>query len=138
VSHETWGLEIEDYSVMVLRASGSLGMIETGYTFPAESGSFDTGFSLRTRRHYIVARSDDSLEVRRTWDGAVEHFAVRAAHSPWYPTFAAESIDRVARGRAPIAGLEDLAAAMRVIDGAYRSAGAGGAPVALGDDGPHA
>jgi predicted MarR family transcription regulator len=82
-------------------------------------------------------RSDDSLEVQRSWDGAVERFAVGAAHSPWYPTFAAESIDRVTRGRPPIAGLKDLAAAMRVIDGVYRSADTGGAPVSLGDDGPH-
>ena len=137
VSHDTWGLEIEDYSVTVLRSGGSLGTIETGYTFPSESGAFDARFSLRTRRHYIVVRSDDSLEVQRSWDGAVERFAVRAAHSPWYPTFAAESIDRVTRGRPPIAGLDDLAAAMRVIDGAYRSADAGGTPVSLGDDGPH-
>lgn len=138
LSYHTWELAIEDYAVLVLRSDASLCSIETGYTYPAESGSFDTHFTLRTGRHYIIVRSDDTLEVQRSWDGRTERTAVGAGHAPWYPTFAAESLDRFARGRPPIAELADLAAAMAVLDAAYRSAAANGAPIALSPSPPAA
>ena len=131
LSHHTWGLEIEDYAVMLLRSAGSLCTVETGYTYPAESGVFDTRFTLRTRRRYIVVRSDDTLEVQQTWDGRTERIPMGAAHSPWYPTFVAESLERVRRDQPPLADLDALAGAMRVIDGAYRSGRGDGGPVSL-------
>jgi len=37
----------------------------------------------------------------------------------WYPAFVAESLDRFRQGRPPVADLDDLLAAMRLIDAAY-------------------
>jgi predicted dehydrogenase len=131
LSHRTWGLEIEDYSVVVLQSADALGTLETGYTLPSEASVFDTRFTIRTRRRYLVVRDDDSLEIRQDWDGRGERIATPAAHSPWYPAFAAESIERAARGQPPLADLDALAGAMRVIDAAYRSGRGDGAPVPL-------
>jgi predicted dehydrogenase len=128
----TWDLPIEDYSSVILRSRNSVCTIETGYTYPAMSGVFDLRFSIRTTRHYIVVRSDNVLEVHRTCDGHLEQFPTQVSNAFWYPVFVAESIDRFARGQAPLADLNDLADVMEVIDAAYASDRAGGAKVVLG------
>jgi predicted dehydrogenase len=128
----TWDLPIEDYSSVLLRSPSSVCTIETGYTYPAMSGVFDLRFSIRTARNYIVARSDDVLEVHRTCDGHREQFSTQVSNAFWYPVFVTESIDRFARGQAPLADLNDLADVMEVVDAAYASDRAGGARVVLG------
>jgi predicted dehydrogenase len=128
----TWDLPIEDYSSVILRSRNSVCTIETGYTYPAMSGVFDLRFSIRTTRYYIVVRSDNVLEVHRTCDGHVEQFPTQVSNAFWYPVFVAESIDRFAKGQAPLADLNDLADVMEVVDAAYASDRAGGAKVVLG------
>ncbi len=132
MGHFTWNLPIEDYSSMILRSSASVCTIETGYTYPATSGIFDMRFSVRTSRHYIVARSDDVLEVHRTSDGHVKRFSTRVSNLVWYPVFVTESIDRFAKGEPPLATLDDLVEVMEVVDAAYASNRAAGAAVPLG------
>jgi predicted dehydrogenase len=129
----TWNLPIEDYSSVILRSASSVGTIETGYTYPAPLGAFDQRFSIRTSRHYIVVRSDDALEVHRTSDGHLETVSTRVSNAFWYPAFVTETIDRLAKGRPPVASLDDLAEAMEVVDAAYASNRAAGAAVPLSD-----
>ena len=129
----TWNLPIEDYSSVILRAPGSVCTIETGYTFPAMSGVFDLRFSIRTSRYYLIARSDDCLEVHRTSDGHRETLSTPVSNAYWYPVFVTESIDRFAKGQPPVADLDALVEAMEVVDAAYASSRAGGARVLLGD-----
>lgn len=133
MGHFTWNLPIEDYSSVILRSSNSVCTIETGYTYPAMSGVFDLRFSIRTTRYYIVVRSDNVLEVHRTCDGYMEQFPTQVSNAFWYPVFVAESIDRFAKGQAPLADLNDLADVMEVVDAAYASNRAGGSRVVLGD-----
>lgn len=127
----TWNLPIEDYSTMILRSRGSVCTIETGYTYPAQLGVFDLRFSIRTSRHYLVARHDDVLEVYRSCDGHVEQCATPVSNAFWYPVFVAESLDRFAKGKPPLASLTDLVEAMEVIDAAYASNRAGGSKILL-------
>jgi predicted dehydrogenase len=129
----TWRLPVEDYSSMILRSPSAVCTIETGYTFPAKSGIFDLRFSVRTSRHYLVARSDDLLEIHRTCDGHMEQLPTQMSNAFWYPVFVTESIDRFTKGRPPLAGLDDLAEVMEVVDAAYASNLAGGAKVVLGN-----
>lgn len=133
MGHFTWNLPIEDYSSVILRSRSSTCTIESGYTFPAKLGVFDLGFSLRTTRHYIVVRPDNLMEVHRTSDGHQEVLPTQVSNAYWYPAFVTEAIDRFARGLPPIATLDDLAEAMRVIDAAYASDRAGGARIVLED-----
>lgn len=128
----TWQLPIEDYSSMILRAPSSVCTIETGYTFPAaHHGVFDLRFSIRTTRHYIIARSDNVLEIRRAGDGQLEACQTEMSNMHWYPTFVTESIDRFAKGQPPVVGLDDLVAVMQVVDAAFASNRRGGVPVPL-------
>lgn len=133
MGHFTWNLPIEDYSSVILRAPGSVCTIETGYTYPATSGVFDLRFSIRTSRYYLIARSDDCLEVHRTCDGHLETFSTPVSNAFWYPVFVTESIDRFAKGQPPIADLDALVEAMEVVDAAYASSRAGGAKAVLAD-----
>ena len=77
-----------------------------------------------------MARSDDLLEVHRTSDGHVEEYAMPMSNAYWYPVFVTDTIDRFANGFPPLASLDDLAAAMAVVDAAYASSCAGGNPEA--------
>ncbi len=133
MGHFTWNLPIEDYSSVILRSRSSVCTIETGYTYPARLGVFDLRFSLRTTRHYIVARADNVVEVYRTSDGYREVFPTQVSNAFWYPVFVTEAIDRFARGQPPVANLDDLAEAMKVIDAAYASDRAGGERIVLDD-----
>ncbi len=135
MGNSTWNLPIEDYSSVILRAPNSICTIETGYTYPAKLGVFDMRFSIRTSRYYLIARSDDCLEVHRTCDGHVETFSTPVSNAYWYPVFVTESIDRFAKGQPPVADLDALVDAMEVVDAAYASSRTGGAKVILAD--PH-
>ena len=135
MGHFTWNLPIEDYSSMILRSPKSVCTIETAYTYPAPSGVFDLRFSIRTSRHYLVVRNDDSLEVHRTCDGVMERVSTPVSNAYWYPVFVTETIDRFAKGLPPVAGLDDLVDVMGVIDAAYASSQAGGARMSLADQG---
>ena len=131
MGNQTWQLPIEDYSAVLLRSEACTATVETGYTYPAPTTLFDQRFSLRTRRHYLVVRNDDVVEVHRAVDGHREEFSVWTANLRWYPLFVAESLERFARGAPPLASLDDLVAAMRVVDAAYASDRAGGTTIRL-------
>src|SRR6185312_9148460 len=107
---------IEDYSAIVLRSDLATGLIETGYGFPSELGRFDQLFSLRTSRSYVVVRSDDVVEITDAASFKVDVLHTSTGNFRWYPAFVAESLDRFERGSPPVADLNDLLAAMRVLD----------------------
>jgi len=118
----TWNLPVEDYSSMIMRSPKAVCTIETGMTFPvAQHGIFDLRFSIRTTRHYLIARSDNVLEVRRGSDGHFEEYAVETSNLHMYPDFVTDAVDRFAKGLPPLASLDDLVAVMQVVDGAFAS-----------------
>ena len=119
MGNHSWGLPIEDFSSVVLRSPEAMCTVETGYAFPAETGVFDVAFSIRTTRSYIVVRADDCMEIHRLTDGAVTRIPVTPRNAPWYPLFTQDCIDRFARDRPPIATLDDLTEAMKIVDAAY-------------------
>ncbi len=119
----SWGEPIEDYSAIALRSERAAGIIETGYGFPAELGGFDQLFSLRTARAYVVVRSDDVIETTDARTLRTEVQRSPTGNFRWYPAFVAESIARFQQGLPPVADLDDLLAAMQVIDAAYVASG---------------
>jgi predicted dehydrogenase len=124
----TWDLPIEDYSPVIMRSPKASGTIETGMTFPVgQHGIFDLRFSIRTTRHYLIARNDNVLEIRRAADGHLEEFRTETSNFYMYPEFVTESIDRFAKGLPPVADLDDLVAVMQVVDAAYASSRQNGA-----------
>jgi predicted dehydrogenase len=123
MSNVSWGEQVEDYSAIALESDRASGMVETGYGYPGNLGVFDQLFSLRTTRFYIVVRSDDTIEITDATTFQVETLRTPTGNFRWYPAFVAESLDRYQRGRPPVADLDDLHAAMRVIDAAYIASG---------------
>lgn len=119
MSNLSWGEPVEDYSAISLRSERAVGIVETGYGFPGELGTFDLLFSLRTARAYVVVRSDDVVEITDQRTFQVEVLRTPTGNFRWYPAFVAESLERVEHGLPPVADLDDLLAAMRVIDAAY-------------------
>lgn len=128
----TWNLPIEDYSSLIMRSSSSVCTVETGYTYPAAKfGVFDLRFSIRTTRHYLIARGENILEIHRASDGHVEQVPIETSNLFMYPPFVTESVDRFAAGKPPLASLDDLFEMMRVVDAAFASSKGGGKTMRL-------
>ena len=123
MSNVSWREPVEDYSAIALRSERASGIVETGYGFPGELGRFDQLFSLRTAHKYVVARSDDVIEITDAETFEVEVLRTPTGNFRWYPAFVAESLERYQNGLPPVADLEDLHAAMRIIDAAYAASG---------------
>jgi predicted dehydrogenase len=139
-SHRAEGRAVEDYAVVTLVAGDAVGMVETGYTYPGP-GMFDMRYSIRTDRHYFVAPDPDTLVVTDLVDtpghhspadvarvGAVNagllganarRLKVSTTNVGVIPLFCTDILDRVRRGDAPVAGLSDMAATMRLAQDAY-------------------
>lgn len=120
VSRLSAGLEVEDHAAVLLRAGPATCLVETGYLLPAATAVFDLHYSVRTERHYFIARDPETLEIV---DRARQRRIVRVptVNVPLYPAFVADTLRRVARGEPPIAGLEEMAAAMQLVEAAYQA-----------------
>lgn len=121
VSNAVDGDDVEDHGVLLLRADAGSAVIETGYTFPAPHMAFDLHLSIRTERHYFVATGPDRLDVLDL-DRRVTSHAMPITNPPYYPGFVREALARAADGRPPVAGLDDMAEAMRLLDAGYAAA----------------
>jgi predicted dehydrogenase len=118
MSNANAGLSIEDHAVVTLRGGGATCLVETGYLYPAPHSVFDMHYSVRTSGHYFAARDASLLEIS---DNA-RHRSTREMvliNAPLYPIFVADTLRRLERGEAPIADLDDMAEAMRLVEAAY-------------------
>lgn len=118
MSNANAGLSIEDHAVVTLRGGGASCLLETGYLYPAPHSVFDLHYSIRTSRHFFAARDATTLEISND---------VRARHTremvlinaPLYPAFVEDTLRRLERGERPIADLDDMVEAMRLVTDAY-------------------
>jgi predicted dehydrogenase len=128
MGNHTWGLGIEDHSAVTLRSPRAVCSVQTGYTHPGHNGAWDVGYQVRTRNHYVNARSDNVIEIRNLKTADVRRVGTGSTgNGYWYPKLVEESLRRFSAGEAPVAGLGDLVAAMTIVDAAYASSRAGGA-----------
>jgi len=130
MGNHTFGLPIEDYSSVSLRSPSAACNVQTGYTLLGPSGGWDISYCVRTTKHYVVARSDNVIEIRGADGGLREIRTASVGNGYWYPAFVRESLERFERGEPPVAGLDDLVAAMKVVDAAYASSRSAGARAA--------
>jgi predicted dehydrogenase len=118
MSNAQTGLSIEDHAVVLLEGGGARCVIETGYLYPAPHSVFDMHYSIRTARHYFAARDATTLEISD--DARARHTReMPLINAPLYPTFVADTLRRLEQGEKPIANLEDMAEAMRLVHDAY-------------------
>ena len=118
MSNHTAHLTIEDHAVVLLRGGGATCLVETGYLYPAPNSVFDMHYSIRTEGHYFAARDTHTLEIV-TNDRQRETRQMKLTNVFFYPAFVRDTLRRVQAGERPIADLDDMAAAMDLVQAAY-------------------
>ena len=114
MSSRAHGQRVEDYATLLLRtASGVLGTIEVGNTFPGKGADAEWKLS---GRDALLAQRDGSL--RCTTAAGDQELAGQPAEP--LPVIAVrDALARWQRGEPPAAGIEDCYRAMRLADQAY-------------------
>lgn len=118
-SNSASGLPVEDHALIALSSGSRTAVIEAGYLYPAPVGVYDMHFSIRTDHHYFVARGPDEFEISDS-DGSRRTVAGTTTNVPHYPTFVADTLACFKAGRKPVADLDDMLAAIRLLDECYR------------------
>jgi predicted dehydrogenase len=118
ISNHTAHLSIEDHAIVLLRGGGATCMVETGYLYPAPNSVFDMHYSVRTEGHYFAARDNQTLEIV-TNDRQRQTRQMPLTNVFFYPEFVRDTLRRVQAGEKPIADLDDMAAAMDLVQAAY-------------------
>ncbi len=121
MSNALAGHDIEDYGALILRCGVSRGVIQSGYTFPAPNSIFDLHFSVRSRRHYFIARDAQTFEIW-TDDHKCDSRTLPTHNVPCYPIYTRDVLERCAAGRPPLADLYHGARALDLIEQGYRRA----------------
>src|SRR5262245_25928306 len=119
MSNRAAGLTIEDHAIMLMQGGGASCMVETGYLYPAPNSVFDMHYSIRTEKHYFAARDNSLLEIV-TNDRQRTTREMKLTNVFFYPEFVRDTLLRFKEGRLPIADLSDNAAAVALIEQAYR------------------
>ena len=118
ISNHTAHLTIEDHAMVLMRGSDVTCTVETGYLYPAPNSVFDMHYSIRTEGHYFTARDDSTLEIVDNARNRTTR-AMKLTNVHFYPEFVRDTLRRLGDGRPPIANLDDMAAAMDLVQAAY-------------------
>lgn len=131
MSSRTHGEQVEDYSVVTLQVEGGVvGVVETGYSFPnTRDEQREFSFTVGSSRNYVYS-GRDTFNVRDRSDlgSGTKTRPVRLDTDVYYPIFVKRVLEECRTGQAPLAGLRDAEALMKIIDAAYASARLGGMP----------
>jgi predicted dehydrogenase len=124
VTRRAHDLPIEDFGAMILQsASGVLGTIEAGYTYPDAAAGMTRSGESETRVGgsgvYLVARGADVTKVT----AAGEEVLAGARAGERYREWMFDSLARFRAGRPPAAGIADCLEALQLIADAYARAG---------------
>ncbi len=118
LSWNALGQSVEDYASVLLRsASGVLGTLEVGNTFP---GMGTDGEWKVAGRDAILVLKDDTI---RLITASGEETMPGEPAEPLYSMVVRDTLDRWQRGEAPPASVQDCYRAVRLIDQAYAMAG---------------
>jgi predicted dehydrogenase len=125
VTARAHGGAVEDYGAVVLRAaSGLLGTVEAGYTYPDASAGMtragDNEVRLGASGVYLIAR--DAAVWQITAEGG-EEVLPEARAGDRYRDWVFDSLARFRAGRPPLAGVGECLAAVRLLETAYTRAG---------------
>lgn len=119
------GTPVEDLAALTMRmAGGAVVTIEAGYGYP-DGAQPPREFRISAvSRGLYVQSCEDGLQVTRP-GGATHLVPASADTDASYATYVRRVLDDLATGRKPLAGLAEMAAALAVVDAAYRDAGQG-------------
>lgn len=106
------GTPVEDLAIVELRTSaGTIGVVETGYI---QNGKADEYYALRGKEFQTIFQDG---QIRTTKAGREKTVATGAL--TLHADLANDCIERLKRGRRPVANLDDAAEALSVVQRAY-------------------
>ncbi|KUM28569.1 hypothetical protein AU467_34530 [Mesorhizobium loti] len=123
------GLSIEDFIAVTLQcASGAVGTIECGYTFPNTSDlQREFSFSMRAGDRFVRSVDKGIQIIEHGSTEVTHHFAPVEFEAEFhYTNFIEEVLQAFAAGRPAVADLRDAASTLEIVETAYRSAAQGG------------
>ncbi len=123
----THGGEVEDYSsIVVTTTDETIGVIETGWTFPqTDSEKREFYFSLRSRKTHYRSSAEGVRIIAAPESPAAVVEKVTLDSDTLYPAYVERTIHDYESGQRPLASLGNMEDTMRVIDAAYASARCG-------------
>jgi predicted dehydrogenase len=121
MSNAAWGHDVEDYGLVVLERGANLCVIETGYLYPAPTSTFDMHYAVRSPAEYLVAHDPETVELVRN-SGERQMIGTHTTNVAHYRTFMRDVVERVRKGRPPLAKLADMVPVMQLVDSAYAKA----------------
>lgn len=127
-------LSIEDFITVTLQcASGAIGTIECGYTFPSAPGQQrEFTFSVRAGNRFLRS-VEKGIEVIRDRVNGIEHEFVPAEFETdlYYADFVQHVLKAQQDDSLAVADFRDAAAALELVEAAYRSASERGRTIHL-------
>ncbi|MEC5406573.1 Gfo/Idh/MocA family oxidoreductase [Paraburkholderia sp. MPAMCS5] len=121
VSNASLNLPIEDFATLSVRTNGgTVGVIETGYTHPADSSTYMEFDVELVHQRFIVKKEGASMLV--TAGAERRQIPTNWQFKDYFSDYAVDAVRRCATGRSPIATLHDLETTMTVVQAGYRSA----------------
>jgi predicted dehydrogenase len=117
ISNRAEGRSIEDFAHVTLEAGGTIGMAQVGYVKPGKS---DRHYFLRSKHHFFVVGADKTVDVTDLRDKKLETVPGDSDRNAARKVFAADVLQRFRRGDAPVANFEHMAAAVALVEDAYR------------------
>lgn len=127
-------LSIEDFiSVTLQCASGAVGTVECGYTFPSSPAlQREFTFSLCSGSHFLRSTHNGINISRDTSAGIINEFSPAEFETDhYYADFVTHVLDALEKGGGSIANFEDAAKALELVEAAYMSAAQGGQTIHL-------
>jgi len=119
LSHAIHGSPIEDHArVLLANDQGHTCLVEVGYTFPNDEERHQA-FTFVGRGWFA---DDVDGRARLIHSGGAFPFDAPIDAGPFYADYVIATLRAVERGEKPVAGLDDLAAVMRIVDAAYAKA----------------
>jgi predicted dehydrogenase len=118
------GRAVEDLAVLALRhANGAVSQVTAGYRFPESAPFREFRLTMSGRRTYVETDAE-GLVVREAGRRA-KRVPVPFDTDGYYAEYVRSFADDVRNGRAPVAGLAEMARALAVVEAGYRSAAEG-------------
>jgi predicted dehydrogenase len=119
MGNAAYRLPVEDYSLVALRNGDRTFTVETGYLLPGAHSQFDMRFSIKAGSHYLIATGPTEVRIVAE-DGTREVVRAHTTNVAHYPVFVRDVLRRARAGEAPVAGLDDMAEVLDLVEDAYR------------------
>lgn len=125
-------VDVEELAAFTLTTrSGLIATVTTGYLYPNTPDDQRAFGFVAAHEDVALQGYADRIAIKRPGDPTLETVLADYETDSFYPTFLADTLDRLRTGRPPVAGLSEALQAISVVEAGYRSARNGGSAEAV-------